>query len=146
VTDVNPAGDYSVSRTVGDLVFTAGMTPRRDGVLIATGVLGRDVLAEDGRALASYAAGRALEAAVASFKEGDQLASIVSMTVFIATDPSFTQLSYVADGATERIRDALPESTMPVRAAIGVASLPGGAPVEVQLIGLIERDVRAETA
>lgn len=137
MTEAIPAGDYNTVRKVGDLIFTAGMTPRRDGVLLVTGVLGAEITVDEGRDLAAFAVGRALDAATGSLKENDQLVSVISMTVFIASDPSFTELSGVADGASERIRHALPGSPMPVRAAVGVASLPGGAPVEVQLIGLI---------
>lgn len=145
MTEVIPAGDYNVVRRVGDFIFTAGMTPRRDGALLAMGVLGGGsggaggITLEEGRDLASYAAGRALDAMTGNLEGNDRLASIVSMTVFIASDPLFTELGAVADGASERIRQALPESPMPVRAAIGVASLPGGAPVEVQMIGSISR-------
>lgn len=128
------AGSYSVTRVVGDLVYTAGMTPRRDGVMVTIGALGSGISDELGRELAALAAVRALDAAQASLKLGEQLAEVVSMTVYIAAAPSFTRHSHIADAASDVVSERLPGAPLPVRATVGVASLPGGAPVEIQLI------------
>ena len=132
--DMTAGGDYSIAQLSGSLVFTAGMTPRRDGSLLAVGTLGVDISVDEGRALAEYATSRALAAAESVLGPGQCLVAVVSVSVFIAADPSFTMHSQVADGATAEIRRCLPDTPLPVRAAVGVSSLPGGAPVEVQLI------------
>jgi len=132
--DVTPAGDYSMARIAGSLIFTAGMTPRRDGALLAVGTLGVEISVDEGRALTEYATTRALAAAESVLNPGQRLVDVVSVSVFLAADPSFAMHSQVADGATELIQRSLPGTSLPVRAAVGVSSLPGGAPVEVQLV------------
>ncbi|PPF76605.1 RidA family protein [Subtercola sp. Z020] len=129
-----PAGAYAVARRVGGLVYTAGMTPRRGGALVATGMLGDTISVETGRELTTLATGRALDAAASILQPGEALAGIVSLTVFLAAAPQFTAHSTVADAASEVVAEWMPGAPLPVRAAVGVASLPGGAPVEVQLI------------
>ncbi len=117
-------------------MFSAGMTPRLDGVLNMTGRLGEHVAVPEGRAAAAIAARNALSAVVAAAGGPEQLAALVSLTVHIACAADFTELSAVADGASEAIAGvlALPPAA---RAAIGVQALPGGAPVEVQLVAAL---------
>ncbi len=129
-----PQGDYQAARVVGGLVFTAGMTPRADGGLPVVGVLGADLTALQAVPLAALAAARAVEAGRrAAEAAGLRLTSGISMTVYLAATPGFTEHSRVADGASSRLRALLP-GPAPVRAAVGVASLPSGAPVEVTLV------------
>ncbi|SMQ71014.1 RidA family protein [Agreia sp. VKM Ac-1783] len=129
-----PAGAYAVARAVGDLVHTAGMTPRRDGTLVARGTLGDTIDDDSGRELAALATERALDAATSILGPGEHLVEVVSLTVFIAATSSYERHSSIADAASAVIVDRMPGAPLPVRAAVGVASLPGGAPVEVQLI------------
>jgi enamine deaminase RidA (YjgF/YER057c/UK114 family) len=129
-----PAGAYAVARAVGDLVHTAGMTPRRDDTLVARGTLGDTIDDDHGRELAALATERALDAATSILGPGEHLTEVVSLTVFIAATPTYERHSSIADAASSVIVDRMPEAPLPVRAAVGVASLPGGAPVEVQLI------------
>ncbi|TQL55568.1 RidA family protein [Subtercola boreus] len=132
------AGAYSVARRIGGLVHTAGMTPRRGGALVATGMIGGDISIESGRELTTLATERALEAAASILLPTESLAGVVSLTVFLAAIPSFTEHSAVADAASALVSERMPGAPLPVRAAVGVASLPGGAPVEVQLIAEVE--------
>ena len=129
-----PAGAYAVARAVGDLIHTAGMTPRRDGALVARGTLGDSIDDERGRELAALATERALDAATSILSPGRHLLEVISLTVFVAATPIYDRHSSIADAASAVIIDRMPEAALPVRAAVGVASLPGGAPVEVQLI------------
>ncbi|AXH37142.1 RidA family protein [Humibacter sp. BT305] len=132
-----PAGSYRVARVVGDLVLTAGMTPRgADGVLLAIGRLGEAISESEGGRMAAVATERALDAALAALPPGRELDEVVSLTVFVAATPDYTAHSRIADAASATITERMPGSTLPVRAAVGVASLPGGAPVEVQLTAL----------
>ncbi|RDG34732.1 RidA family protein [Streptomyces corynorhini] len=129
-----PAGDYAAARIAGGLVFTAGMTPRADGGVIAAGVLGADLSVADAVPLAALAAGRAVEAARGAVRAaGLRLDSAVSMTVHLAVAPGFTEHSRVADGASARVRSLL-GGRPPARTAVGVVALPSGAPVEVTLV------------
>jgi enamine deaminase RidA (YjgF/YER057c/UK114 family) len=118
------------------VVYTAGMTPRRDGELVLRGVVGATVSAREAYAAAGIAAENAL-AAVRSVAPGATVIRGLRMTVYIACVASFHELSAVADGASAVLRAALGDSGLPVRAAIGVQSLPSGAPVEVDLVAAI---------
>lgn len=137
-----PAGAYAVARRVGGLVYTAGMTPRRGGSLVATGLLGDEISVESGRELTTLATERALDAAASILQPGESLVGVLSLTVFLAATPNFTEHSGVADAASAVVADRMHGAPLPVRAAVGVASLPGSAPVEVQLV--VEVDLSAE--
>ncbi|WP_083397405.1 RidA family protein [Plantibacter sp. MMLR14_011] len=131
---IRPAGAYSVARLVGELVHTAGMTPRVDGALVATGRIGREL--DDAQALSAtrIATERALAAAANAVPEGAFLTEVVSLTVYLAVADGFVRLSEIADAASAVVVERFPDASLPVRAALGVAALPGDAPVEIQLV------------
>ncbi|MBB5158300.1 enamine deaminase RidA (YjgF/YER057c/UK114 family) [Saccharopolyspora phatthalungensis] len=136
-----PAGDYATARVAGGLVFTAGMTPRNGSRLVAAGRLGADLDLKQGKELAALAAQRAIAAAHhAAENAGVGLAEAVSLTVYLATTADFTEHTAVADGASERVAAHL-GGPPAARAAIGVHSLPSGAPVEVSAIFAVSGDV-----
>lgn len=115
------------------VVYTAGMTPRRAGVLTYAGRVGADLDEDQARRAAGMAAGNALAAARALAPAGAVLRCL-KMTVFIACSPEFTALSPVADGASQVLVAELGPAGRPARSAIGVSALPSGAPVEVELV------------
>jgi enamine deaminase RidA (YjgF/YER057c/UK114 family) len=121
----------------GGLVFTAGMTPRRDGELAVAGTIGADLSAGEGRAAARLAAANALSAAARAAGGLDWIERCLTLTVYIACAPGFTDHSAVADGASAALGEFLGDRGTAARAAIGVASLPSGAPVEVQLVAAV---------
>ena len=127
-----PQGDYIPAVCHNGIVHTAGMTPRRDGVLQVSGIVGETLTLDQARAAAAVAVGNAL-AAVRSVLPAGARPRCLKMTVYIACAPGFTQLSAVADGASAVIADQLGVAGLPARSAIGVLSLPSGAPVEVEL-------------
>ncbi|WP_099021834.1 RidA family protein [Mycolicibacterium palauense] len=127
-------GDYLPAVCHGDLVYTAGMTPRRDGELVVTGVVGAGVPVPVASAAAGLAAENALAAVRWALPPGDTEVRCLRMTVYVACAPGFVQLSAVADGASETIRRELGARALPARTAVGVQSLPSGAPVEVELV------------
>lgn len=131
-----PQGDYVPAVLHGGIVHTAGMTPRRDGVLVVSGVVGTTLSIEEARDAAALAAGNALAAVRSVLPEGTGLRCL-QMTVYIACAPDFTALSSVADGASAVIAEAHGAQSLPARSAIGVAALPSGAPVEVQLVAAV---------
>lgn len=130
-----PQGDYVPAVHHDGVVHTAGMTPRRDGVLVMTGVVGDTLTLADARAAAGLAAANAL-AAVRSAAPGAAFRCL-RMTVYVACAPGFTALSAVADGASATIKDQLGATALPARSAIGVMALPSGAPVEVELTAAV---------
>ncbi len=139
--DPIPQGMYKPAVRFGDLIFTAGMTPRRDGVAIATGKVGALSDPEDFREAAVQAVKNALTAAENCLKEGEKIVQILSMTVFVAVDPGFTKQPKIADHASAYLAERLgPAAGIGARAAVGVASLPGDAPLEIQFIAGVGKE------
>ena len=132
-----PQGAYVPAISHAGLVLSAGMTPRVDGILAYTGLVGRDLDVETARAAAGLAARNAL-AAVAQAAGGiERVERCLRMSVFIACEDGFEALSTVADGATAALVEHLGQERLPVRSAIGVRALPSGAPVEVELTAAV---------
>jgi enamine deaminase RidA (YjgF/YER057c/UK114 family) len=127
-----PQGGYVPAVRHGDLVVTAGMTPRIGGVLIHRGQVGTDVSLEDAQTAAAVAVANALSAAVSALGS-EQLDRVVHLAVYVNAAAGFEQHTAVADGASARLRDLLGDAGAASRAAVGVTSLPGGACVEVVL-------------
>lgn len=115
------------------LVLTAGITPRVDGVLRHRGQLGRDLDVAEGQAAARLAADNALAAALDALGETQQLDRVLRMTVYVNAAEGFEEHTAVADGASARLRELCGARADAARAAVGVASLPGGACVELEL-------------
>lgn len=132
-----PQGRYIAARRHGDLVFTAGMTPRRDGVLIATGPVTVSAPLETHREAVALACANALAAARGALSAGEEISAILSLTVYVAAESGFTAHSAVADFASHHLYEQMGESGIGARAAVGVATLPGNAPVEVQIIAAV---------
>ncbi|WP_409567504.1 RidA family protein [Methylobacterium sp. J-030] len=132
-----PQGRYVVAKRRGDLVFTAGMTPRQAGTLILEGPVQSGEPLEQYRPALILACSNALDAARGLALPGESVCGIMSMTVFIASDHEFRAHSQLADYASEYLYQQLGDDGVCARAAVGVATLPSGAPVEIQLVGTI---------
>jgi enamine deaminase RidA (YjgF/YER057c/UK114 family) len=124
---------YVPARRAGDLVFLAGQVPLVDGEVLHPGRLGDDVTVDQGREAAARAAVQALAALRAHLGTLEPLRAIVQVTVYVAAAPTFAEHPAVANGASELLGRALGEAGEHARAAVGVASLPLGASVEVAL-------------
>jgi enamine deaminase RidA (YjgF/YER057c/UK114 family) len=129
-----PVAAYVPAVRVADLVFTSGQVPMVDGQLRATGQVGAEVDPEEAYACARIAVLNGL-AAVADVAGGvDMIARIVKMVVFVAGAPGFTGHPQVANGASDVLGEIFGGAGEHARSAVGVASLPLGAPVEVELV------------
>lgn len=135
---LTPAGLYRAATRAGDLLVSAGMTPRRGDVLVARGIVGADIGLDEAVDLATLAGSRAVRAVLTAANPTTESVSAVQLTVYIRATADFTQHSQVADGASKAISSLLAGSA-PTRAAVGVSSLPGGAPVEVVLTAIATR-------
>ncbi|HET9421996.1 MAG TPA: RidA family protein [Nocardioides sp.] len=128
-----PQGRYAAATATDALVLTAGMTPRVEGVLQHVGRVGLEVSLDDAKAAAAIAVSNALSAASTEVGSLDGIARALRLVVFVNAAEGFTQHSLVADAASERLVEVLGDRGMVVRTAVGVASLPGGACLEVEL-------------
>lgn len=130
-----PQGMYRAATRVGNIVATAGMTPRIDGVMQHHGRVGDDISLDAARAAARLAAENALRALASVVEVEDVM--ILRLTVYVNAVDSFTDHAQVADAASEFLMEHLGERGECVRAAVGVQSLPGSACVELDLTGWV---------
>lgn len=129
-----PQGKYVPANRFENLIFTAGMTPRNNGVLIKTGKIAISDPIEDYREAVRQAAKNALTAARNKLEEGEHIARILLITVYVNAEEGYSTQAKIADHASEYFCEELGEAGIGSRAAVGVASLPGNAPVEISII------------
>ncbi len=135
-----PVGGYVPATRYGATVRTSGQLPLVDGALRATGLVGErdgsvspDLAAECARLAALNAV-----AALADVAGGvDAIARIVRVVGYVASEPGFTGQAAVLNGASALMADVFGEAGTHVRSAVGVAALPLGAPVEVEVEALL---------
>jgi enamine deaminase RidA (YjgF/YER057c/UK114 family) len=131
---VPPLAAYVPAVREGDLVFTAGQLPVRDGEMIATGKLGAGVTEEQGYECARQCALNALAAVKAEIGELSAIRRVVKAVVFVASAPEFTAQPKVANGASELLGEVFGDAGRHARSAVGVSALPLDVPVEVELV------------
>ncbi|MFI7701852.1 RidA family protein [Nonomuraea sp. NPDC049480] len=129
-----PVAAYVPAVRTGNLVYTSGQVPLVEGKLAGTGKLGADLTTEEGAGLARICALNALAALKSEVGDLLRVVRIVKVVVFVASDPAFTDQPKVGNGASELLAEVLGEAGKHARSAVGVASLPLDAPVEVELI------------
>ncbi len=129
-----PIGSYVPALRTGNLVFTAGQIPTRDGKLIATGSVPTDVSLQDAQAAARQCVLNALAAVEAEIGSLDDIVRIVRLNVFVNSAPPFTDQAQVANGASDFLVEVFGDAGKHTRCAVGAAELPLGAPVELDLI------------
>jgi enamine deaminase RidA (YjgF/YER057c/UK114 family) len=129
-----PFGTYVETLQTGNLLFFTGMLPVVDHKPKYLGRLGKELDAAAGRDAARTAALSALAAAKKHLGSLDRVTRVVRLGVFIATHGDFFDQPTVADGASDLFRDVFGADRNPVRLVIGVASLPLGMPIELEVI------------
>src|SRR4051794_17022861 len=127
-----PVASYVPAVRSGNLVFTSGQLPFIEGGLRRTGKVGGSVEVEDAAADAKVCALNAL-AAVDDLVGLDSVARIVRVVGYVASAEGFSGQPRVVNGASELLGKIFGEAGQHARSAVGVAELPLGAPVEVEL-------------
>lgn len=133
---VPPLAAYVPAVQSGNHVYVSGQLPIVDGKLTATGKVGADVTAEQAAEQARLCALNALAAIDALVGIG-RIVKIVKVTGFVASAEGFTGQPAVVNGASQLFGDVLGELGRHARSAVGVAELPLGAPVEIEVIAEI---------
>ncbi|BCJ43319.1 LysR family transcriptional regulator [Actinoplanes ianthinogenes] len=136
-TVVPPLASYVPAVQSGNYVYVSGQLPIVDGKLLRTGKVGDDVTAEEAAELAKICALNAL-AAIEGLVGLGRLVKIVKVGGFVASAPGFTGQPAVINGASNLFGDVLGEQGRHARSAVGVAELPLGAPVEVDVIAEVQ--------
>ena len=129
-----PFGGYVEALQTGNLLFLSGMLPVVDHKPKYLGRLGKELDAEMGRDAVRTAALSALAAAKNYLGSLDRVTRVVRLGVFMATSGDFFDQPRVADAVSDLFRDIFGSDNMPVRLVIGVASLPLGMPIELEVI------------
>lgn len=129
-----PFGAYVECRQIGSLLFLTGMLPVIGHEPAFFGRVGDDLTVDDGHEATRIATLSGLASVRAHLGSLDAVRSIAKLGVYIATSEDFRDHPKVADGASELLRDVFGEALLPPRVVLGVATVPLGMPVEVELI------------
>ena len=129
----HPLGAYIETVQIGSLLFLSGMLPVKDGKLQYIGRLGKELDEAAGRDALRTATLNALAAAKAHVGSLDRVTGVVTVKVYLATHGDFYNQPIVADAASELLRDVFGEDRMSVRSVLGVAALPLGAPIMLEV-------------
>jgi enamine deaminase RidA (YjgF/YER057c/UK114 family) len=116
---------------------TSGQLPRIDGKLTCVGVLGTSVTVEEGYEAAKVCALNALAVLKAELGTLDRIERILTVTGFVASAPGFDQQPAVVDGASRVLYEIFGDAGRHTRSAIGVAALPRGGAVEIEVIAAV---------
>jgi enamine deaminase RidA (YjgF/YER057c/UK114 family) len=129
-----PLGSYVEAVQTGNLLFLSGMLPVVDHKAKYVGRVGKELDGEAGRDAAYTAALGALAAAKEHLGSLDRVTRVVRLSVFIATSGDFFDQPKLADGASDLFEAVFGAERLPVRLVIGVATLPLGMPIELEVI------------
>lgn len=129
-----PSGNYAPFTTVPPLLYLSGVTPKVNGTLMYKGKVGQDLTKEEGYQASRQCALNQLSAIRSALGSLDRVAGIVKLEGFIHAAADFYELPSVLNGASDLLVEVFGEIGVHARSAIGVASLPGGAAVEIELI------------
>jgi enamine deaminase RidA (YjgF/YER057c/UK114 family) len=129
-----PFGAYVPAVQTGNLLFLSGMLATSGHTATAVGVVGKDLDVQAGKAAAYAAALNVLALTRKQLGSLNRVSRVVRLGVYIAATPEFTEHPRVADAASELLRDVFGDQTVSSRLVFGVASLPLGSPVELEVI------------
>ena len=129
-----PLGAYVEAAQTGSLLFLSGTLPLEDGIPKFVGRVGGDLSIEDGRCATRLAVLNALAAAREHLGSLNRVTRVVRLAVSLLTTPEFRQQPKVADAASELLSTVFGSERTSTRMVYGVASLPLGVCVIVELI------------
>jgi enamine deaminase RidA (YjgF/YER057c/UK114 family) len=129
-----PFGNYVEALQTGNLVFLSGMLPVVDHKPKYVGRVGKEIDADAARDATRIAALGALASARELLGSLDRIRRVVRFSLFIATHGDYFDQPRIADAASDLYSDIFGAENVPVRLIIGVASLPLGVPIELEVI------------
>jgi len=139
-----PVGAYIPALVHGSTIWTSGQLPLVDGVLAAIGTVGEGeglVSPDNAKACARIAALNALAAIAAACGGLDRVERIVRVVGYVASTPGFHAQPSVVNGASDLMVEVFGDAGRHARSAIGVASLPLGSPVEIEVEAVLRDEV-----
>jgi enamine deaminase RidA (YjgF/YER057c/UK114 family) len=132
-----PAGNYLGCVIQDDIMYVAGHGPLDGGSMIR-GKVGTDLTVEEGRRAARLTAASILATIQAELGDLDRVARIIKVFGMVNVAPGFTQTPAVIDGCSDLLVDVFGEAGRHARSAVGLAELPFGIAVEIELIAKIK--------
>ncbi len=129
-----PFGVYAKAVQTGNLLFLTGMLPTEGRGARFVGRVGAELDVDAGREAAHLSALNALAVARRYLGSLDKVTRVVRLGVSVATSGDARDQPKVADGASELLQDVFGKDKNPCRLVYGVASLPLGTPVELEVI------------
>ena len=129
-----PFGAYVPAVQTGNLLFLSGMLATSGHAATVVGIVGKDLDLKAGRQAAYTAALNVLALTRKQLGSLDRVSRVVRLGVYIAATAEFTEHPKVADAASELLRDVFGQTSVSSRLVFGVASLPLGSPVELEII------------
>ncbi|MBP7565114.1 MAG: RidA family protein [Burkholderiaceae bacterium] len=131
-------GNYAPAVVHGGQLHISGQVPRVGTALVATGRVGDTLTLTQAQAAARVCAMRTLGLTLQALGSLEHVARVLKINVYVQCAPDFTQISEVADAASEVLHTVLGEAGIHARTSIGVYQLPKDAPVEIDLVAVIE--------
>lgn len=125
---------FSIGTISGKLVFLSGQTPMVDGKMKYTGIVGSTVSIEEAQDAAVICTLNLLSALKVLIGDLNKVKRIIKLNGYVASEPNFVDQPLVINAASNLLNDIFGVEIKHARAAIGVAALPGGCPVEIEMI------------
>ena len=132
-----PVGNYLSSAQSGDLLFVGGHGPI-DGANTIIGKVGTDLTLDEGRAAARMTALSLLATMRADLGSLDRVQQIIKVFGMVNVGGSFDQMPAVIDGCSDLLVEVFGEKGRHTRSAVGLAALPFGIAVEIELIARVQ--------
>jgi enamine deaminase RidA (YjgF/YER057c/UK114 family) len=129
-----PVGSYVPTVQTGNLLYVSGQIPTREDGTRPVGRLGDDVSVEEGYEAARLCAVALLAQVKAALGSLDRVSRVVKVNGYVNSTPDFVQPPAVVNGASDLLVAVFGDAGKHARAAVGVASLPAGVPVEVEMV------------
>jgi enamine deaminase RidA (YjgF/YER057c/UK114 family) len=133
-TPPKPVATYVPYAQVGNLLFLSGVVPSRDGQIVYRGKLGLEVSKEEGYEATKLTLLNALANIRLAVGTLDRVKQIVKMTGYVTSHDGFIDQPSVINGASDLLVEIFGDAGRHARVAVGVAELPFGVPVELELI------------
>ena len=129
-----PVANYVRTVRTGNLIFTSGHGPRQSDGTLVTGRLGRDLTVLQGYEAARLTAISLLASLAQEIGDLSKVRRVVKVTGMVNSDPEFTDQSKVINGCSDLLVEVFGERGRHARAAVGMAALPRGMAVEIEMI------------
>ncbi len=129
-----PAGSYLPCVRTGNLLFLSGVLPFREGKLIRTGKVGKEITLDEAREDARQIGTNALAIVKKAMGNLNHIERCVKLTGFVASEPGFYDQPSVLNVASDLLYELLGEKGQHSRVAVGVSVLPLNVPVEIDFL------------